>query len=64
MHEKFEALSVLKKQQKHPNFDQMLKQLIEKLPLLMANAMNRCVIEEIINLLAFYASLTTIDMAI
>lgn len=64
MHERFEALSILQKESKHSNFDTMLKQMIDKLPLLIVNAMNRCLLDEILRLITAHASIATLDLTL
>ncbi|CDW72568.1 leucine rich repeat family protein [Stylonychia lemnae] len=64
IHEKFEALSILYKETKHQNYDAMLRQLIDRLPLLTVTTQFRCVVDEIVKLISSRGSVQSIDQAI
>lgn len=66
LHERFEALSVLQRQMHHPCFEQMLRQLVERLPslILESEALYLPVIDEVVKLFCGFESITVIDMAL
>lgn len=65
LHERFEALAVLQKQRSHSSFDQMLRQMIDRLPLVIDGDPHYFpVIDEIVKLIQSYGNLSIVDHAI
>jgi hypothetical protein len=65
LHERFEAISVLYKQMKHPSYIHMIRQLIERLPMIVdGEPLYLPILDEIVKLIMNMGNLTVIDLAI
>lgn len=65
LHERFEAASFLVKQKRNPNFEQMLRQLVDRIPLVIeGDPQYLSILEEIIKLFMNQESLMLIEMLI
>ena len=65
LHERFEAISVLQRSRSHASYDHMLRQLIERLPLIIdGEPMYLPILDEVIKLIVNADNMTILDLLI